>query len=181
MPAETIKDCLGSGLQVPKYFVVPTVAFVRQLGPNIGLNVAEFEFPAYCNFFFYQRRVCLIVATKEVEKRIRKVFQETLFGPDNCDVSGDFKEGTPKDQMPDMQKELDMFRVFNGKKMQVREGGARSKATKRCEYCSFSSLVAFSTPLVSSLHFAPLRCEYDIAAANTYVRRHCSSRTCWSS
>jgi hypothetical protein len=121
MPAETIKDCLGSGLMVPQYFVVPTVSFVRQLGPNIGLNVAEFEFPAYCNFFFYKRRVTLIVATEEVKERIKKVFQETLFGPDGCDVSQDFKEGTPKEQMPEMQKELDFFRIFMGKKMQLED------------------------------------------------------------
>ncbi|GMH51969.1 hypothetical protein TL16_g01128 [Triparma laevis f. inornata] len=121
MPAETIKDCLGSGLMVPQYFVVPTVSFVRQLGPNIGLNVAEFEFPAYCNFFFYKRRVTLIVATEEVKERIKKVFQETLFGPDRVDVSQDFKEGTLKDQMPEMQKELDFFRIFMGKKMELED------------------------------------------------------------
>ncbi|GMI09183.1 hypothetical protein TrRE_jg9818 [Triparma retinervis] len=106
------------------YFVVPTVAFVRELGPNIGMNVAEFEFPAYCNFFFYRRRVTLIVASTEIEKRIRKVFQETLFGPENVDVSKDFVEGTDKDQMPDMQRELNFFRVFppgSGKLMQLED------------------------------------------------------------
>ena len=55
------------------------------------------QFPAYCNFFFYRRRVTLIVASKEIERRIRKVFQETLFGPENVDVTQDFVEGTPKE------------------------------------------------------------------------------------
>lgn len=134
MPPETIKDCLAAGLMVPQYFVVPTVAFVRELGPNIGMNVAEFEFPAYCNFFFYRRRVCLIVASKEIERRIRKVFQETLFGPENVDVTQDFVEGTPKEEMPDMQRELNFFRVFppgSGKLMQVRGMEERAGGTKR--------------------------------------------------
>ena len=88
------------------------------------MNVAEFEFPAYCNFFFYRRRVTLIVASREIEKRIRKVFQETLFGPENVDVSQDFVEGTDKDKMPDMQRELNFFRVFppgSGKLMQLED------------------------------------------------------------
>ena len=100
------QDCLSSGLMVPEFFVVPTVSFVRQLGPNIGMNIAEFEFPAYCNFFFYRRRVTLIVSSGEVEMRIRKVFQETLFGPDKIDIAQDFPVGTNPDEMPDLHKEV---------------------------------------------------------------------------
>ena len=121
MPPETIKDCLSAGLMVPQYFVVPTVSFVRQLGPNMGINVAEFEFPTYCNFFFYRRKVTLIVASTTIEKRIREVFQETLYGPEDVDVSIDFVDGTPPSQMPDMKKELDFFRVFDGKYMQLED------------------------------------------------------------
>jgi len=106
---------------VPQYFVVPTVSFVRELGPNIGMNVAEFEFPAYCNFFFYRRRVTLIVASKEVEERIRMVFQETLFGPDVIDVAQDFPAGTDAKDMPDLKRELDYFRVFDGRLMQLED------------------------------------------------------------
>ena len=118
---ETHQDCLASGLMVPQYFVVPTVSFVRQLGPNIGINVAEFEFPTYCNFFFYRRRVTLIVASKEIEERIRSVFQETLFGPNEINLAQDFPAGTLAKDMPDLRKELDYFRVFDGRLMQLED------------------------------------------------------------
>jgi len=85
------------------------------------MNIAEFEFPAYCNFFFYRRRVTLIVSSAEVETRIRKVFQETLFGPDKIDLTQDFPHGTDPEDMPDLQKELDYFRVFDGKLMQLED------------------------------------------------------------
>lgn len=42
--------------------------------------MAEFEFPAYYNFFVNKRQVSLI-CTKKVEAAIRIVFQETLLGP----------------------------------------------------------------------------------------------------
>jgi hypothetical protein len=66
--AETIKDCLGAGMPVPRYFIVPLERFNRQLGSNVGINVAEFEFPAYYNFFFHRQSVNLIVDSKEVQK-----------------------------------------------------------------------------------------------------------------
>lgn len=42
--------------------------------------MAEFEFPAYFNFFVLKRRLTLIV-TEETEACVRTVFQETLLGP----------------------------------------------------------------------------------------------------
>lgn len=62
--AETIKDCLGSGLPVPRHYIVPLERFNRQLGSTVGINVAEFEFPAYYNFFFHRQSVNLIVDSK---------------------------------------------------------------------------------------------------------------------
>lgn len=51
IPPETIKDSMALGLPVPQYFVVPPEKFCRTLGNSLGVNVAEFEFPAYYNFF----------------------------------------------------------------------------------------------------------------------------------
>jgi hypothetical protein len=75
IPPETIKDHMVAKREVPTYYVLPTEAFMRRLGPTQGLNVAEFEFPTYFNFFVKRRRVNMIVATAEVEARIRRVFQ----------------------------------------------------------------------------------------------------------
>jgi len=47
MPPETVKDSLKLGIKVPTYFIIPTNRFDRKS----GINVAEFEFPAYFNFF----------------------------------------------------------------------------------------------------------------------------------
>lgn len=82
MPPETIKDSMNAGLSVPNYFIVPSQRFETRL----GLSVAEFEFPAYFNFFVLKKRVNLIV-DKEGEKAIRTIFQETLLGPKNVNVS----------------------------------------------------------------------------------------------
>jgi len=75
MPPETIKDSMKLGLALPVNFVVPKERFNLEL----GINVAEFEFPAYYNFFLKRRKINLIT-TRETEPLIRQVFQETLLG-----------------------------------------------------------------------------------------------------
>ncbi|TMW67334.1 hypothetical protein Poli38472_012450 [Pythium oligandrum] len=112
MPPETIKDSMKLGIPVPRHYIVPSEPFTRVLGANMGVNVAEFEFPAYCNFFFKRQCVNLIVTSLDVEKRIRQVFQETLFGPATLDLTHDFPHSTPPERVPDLQKELDYFRKF---------------------------------------------------------------------
>jgi hypothetical protein len=44
------------GIEVPTYYIIPTQRFDRKF----GINVAEFEFPAYFNFFIKKRQVTLI-------------------------------------------------------------------------------------------------------------------------
>lgn len=61
-----------------RYYVIPKERFNRKA----GLNVAEFEFPAYFNFFVKRSRLN-IICPPEVEEVIRTIFQETLFGPAN--------------------------------------------------------------------------------------------------
>ena len=56
MPPETIKDALNLGLEVPHFYVIPKQRFNLQM----GLSVAEFEFPAFFNFFVKQSSVELI-------------------------------------------------------------------------------------------------------------------------
>mmetsp|Transcript_30239 Transcript_30239/g.27548 ORF Transcript_30239/g.27548 Transcript_30239/m.27548 type:complete len:109 (+) Transcript_30239:38-364(+) len=51
IPPETVKDHMVNGFEVPTYFILPTNRFDRKL----GINVAEFEFPAYYNFFLKQK------------------------------------------------------------------------------------------------------------------------------
>lgn len=112
MPPETIKDSMKLGLPVPRHYIVPSEPFTKTLGANMGVNVAEFEFPAYCNFFFKRQCVNLIVTSIDVEVRIRQVFQETLFGPATLDLKHDFPHSTPPEMYPDLQKELEYFRKF---------------------------------------------------------------------
>jgi len=81
MPPETVKDSMMMGLDVPVYYVLPS----KRFDFKACLNVAEFEFPAYFNFFIRKKQVCLI-CNYEAERAIRTVFQETLLGPLNFDV-----------------------------------------------------------------------------------------------
>lgn len=76
MPPETVKDSMNLGISMPNIFIVPRVRYDKKY----FLNVAEFEFPAYFNFFITRKRV-RILCTKETKSLIEIVFQETLLGP----------------------------------------------------------------------------------------------------
>jgi hypothetical protein len=114
IPPETIKDSLALGLPMPQYYVLPPETFHRELGTGLGINVVEFEFPAYYNFFLRSRTIKLVVRSKEAEQRIRAVLQETLFGPERIDPEADFSARVPHDQRPDLVAETGYFRVFDG-------------------------------------------------------------------
>lgn len=81
IPPETVKDSLNLGIQVPTYYVVPSVRFDKKT----GINVAEFEFPAYFNYFVKKKKINLI-CSKEAFEAIGIIFQETLLGPKEFDV-----------------------------------------------------------------------------------------------
>ena len=106
MPPETIKDSMRLGLTLPAFFIVPKERFNLQA----GINVAEFEFPAYYNFFFKRRRINLIV-TKAVEPLIRTIFRETLLGPSTVEWPAEYGESVPKRSYPDLAKEMSYFSV----------------------------------------------------------------------
>eukprot|EP00551_Chaetoceros_affinis_P010448 CAMPEP_0203662688 /NCGR_PEP_ID=MMETSP0090-20130426/567_1 /ASSEMBLY_ACC=CAM_ASM_001088 /TAXON_ID=426623 /ORGANISM="Chaetoceros affinis, Strain CCMP159" /LENGTH=1308 /DNA_ID=CAMNT_0050525513 /DNA_START=591 /DNA_END=4517 /DNA_ORIENTATION=+ len=120
IPPETIKDSMLLGINVPLYYIVPVERFCREMGPALGVNLAEFEFPAYFNFFVQKARCTLIVDSEDAERNIRRVFSETLLGPaqfrrkenpiryDPEDFAPDFSP----EAIPDFEKELKHFRVM---------------------------------------------------------------------
>ena len=114
------------GIPVPNVYIVPVERFCREMGPALGVNLAEFEFPAYFNFFVYKKRCTLIVDNDEAERNIRRVFSETLLGPakfrrednpvpfDEEDFAPDF----PREMIPNFTKELKYFRIMpDGKEL----------------------------------------------------------------
>lgn len=126
IPPETIKDSMVMGLGVPSVYIVPIERFCREMGPALGVNLAEFEFPAYFNYFVQQKRCTLIVDSKDAEKNIRRVFSETLLGPaqfrrkDNPITfeEEDFAPTFPRDAIPNFQKETKHFRIMpDGKEL----------------------------------------------------------------
>lgn len=111
MPPETIKDVMELKLEVPVAYVLPRELFDRRR----GLSVAEFEFPTYYSFFLLKRRCRLVVLSKDIERRVRSIFQESLFGPSQGPLPSEFADGFPESHRPDFQKESDFFRTVPGK------------------------------------------------------------------
>lgn len=81
MPPETLKDSIGKAHQVPTIFIIPTVRF----DINSGASLAEFEFPAYFNYFVLKKKI-ILVTDEESGKAIKTIFQETLLGPEDLSV-----------------------------------------------------------------------------------------------
>jgi len=120
IPPETIKDSMRLGLSVPAVYIVPVERFCREMGPALGVNLAEFEFPAYFNYFVYKKRCTLVVDSEEAERNIRRVFAETLLGPAQFRMGEhsieyeeeDFAPDFPRDMIPNFNKELKHFRIM---------------------------------------------------------------------
>lgn len=113
------------GLPVPQVYIVPAERFCREMGPALGVNLAEFEFPAYFNFFVYKKRCTLVVDSQEAQDNICRVFSETLLGPAQFRGENaidyeeeDFAPDFPRDAIPNHQKELKHFRIMpDGKEL----------------------------------------------------------------
>jgi hypothetical protein len=84
-PPETIKDTMRLPKGVPQYFVLPQDLFnwIK------GISVGEIEFPLYYNFFLKKKKTFILCRQEQFE-RIKRVLQESLFGPKDLDVSKDF-------------------------------------------------------------------------------------------
>ena len=88
------------------------------MGKGLGVNLAEFEFPAYFNFFIQKRCCTLIVDNVDAERNIKRVFSETLLGPAQFRRESnpipyekeDFAPDFPKEAIPNFIKELKHFR-----------------------------------------------------------------------
>jgi hypothetical protein len=108
------------GIPVPQVYIVPVERFCREMGPALGVNLAEFEFPGYFNFFVHKKRCTLVVDSTEAEDNIRRVFAETLLGPLQFRDEGgtatyeaqDFAPDYPKEQIPNFRKEFHHFRIM---------------------------------------------------------------------
>ena len=111
MPPETIKDVMELKLDVPIAYVLPRDLFDRRR----GLSVAEFEFPAYYSFFLLKRRCRLVVLNQDVERRVRAIFQESLFGPKGEPLATEFADGYPEARRPRFQHESEYFRTVPGR------------------------------------------------------------------
>jgi glyoxylase-like metal-dependent hydrolase (beta-lactamase superfamily II) len=119
---------MSMGINVPLFYIVPVERFCRELGPALGVNLAEFEFPAYFNFFIQKKRCTLIVDSEDAERNIRRVFGETLLGPAQFRrkeniisfQEEDFAPDFPREAIPDFYKELKHFRVMpDGKELEI--------------------------------------------------------------
>jgi phosphoribosyl 1,2-cyclic phosphodiesterase len=111
IPPETIKDVMELKLDVPIAYVLPRDLFDRRR----GLSVAEFEFPAYYSFFLLKRRCRLVVLSNDVERRVRAIFQESLFGPMGEPLASEFADGYPDARRPRFQRESEYFRTVPGR------------------------------------------------------------------
>ena len=119
IPPETIKDSMRLGLDIPEIYIVPVERFCREMGPALGINLAEFEFPAYFNYFVRGRKVTLVVDSDEAETNIRNVFGETLLGPAQFrnheypkpNEDEDFDPSFAEDKRPNFYREFYHFRT----------------------------------------------------------------------
>lgn len=103
-PPETIKDTMVMPGGVPQVFVLTNELFSW----TKGICVAEIEFPIYFNFFIQKKKTCIVVS-KEQYTRIKKVLQESLWGPEELDISIDFANGHSR-YIPEIKNEMNHFR-----------------------------------------------------------------------
>lgn len=110
MPPETLKDALQAGLPVPTIYILPTQRFDKEK----AVCCAEFEFPAFYNFFVCKKGIS-VITDKKGEEACRKIFQETLQGPkDLSNFKNDFDRNFDPELIPDIKAELAHFAKNSG-------------------------------------------------------------------
>ena len=114
-PPETIKDTMSLPGGVPDIFVLPKNMFSWIK----GISVAEIEFPLYYNFFLRNKKT-LIICRDEQYHKIRRVLEESLFGPEVFDIAEDY--ATSSTHVPDIRAEMNYFRKGNRLSNMVRFG-----------------------------------------------------------
>jgi CRP-like cAMP-binding protein len=104
-PPETIKDTMVLPEKVPRIFVLPDQMFSIEK----GIAVAELEFPIYYNHFLCQKKT-YILCTQEQYEQLIVVLNESVFGPENIDLSGEYPDGINSIGFPDITREMKFFR-----------------------------------------------------------------------
>lgn len=107
-PPETIKDTMELESGVPQIFVLADEMFSWIKGISVG----EIEFPLYYNYFLRNRKT-LIICRKNQLNRIKKVLQESIFGPRIFDIKEDYDPFAKKETIPDIKSEMNFFRKNN--------------------------------------------------------------------
>ena len=102
IPPETIKDSMKLGFKIPSYFVITKEMFDRVTGTSL----AEFEFPAYFNFFVLKKPVT-IICQHIWTNAIKDIFTETLLGPAEHlqYLDEDYAEGVDEGSKPNWKGE----------------------------------------------------------------------------
>jgi len=116
-PPETIKDTMRLEKGVPEIFVLTEDMFSWIKGISIG----EIEFPIYYNYFIRNKKTHIICRKNQLP-RIKKVLQESIFGPKSLDVEKDYINTYDKKKIPKLRNELDFFRKGNKLSNMVRFG-----------------------------------------------------------
>jgi CRP-like cAMP-binding protein len=107
-PPETIKDTMHLPSGVPDIFVLADEMFSWIKGISVG----EIEFPLYYNYFLRNKKT-LIICRKNQLGRIKKVLQESIFGPKRFDISNDYDTSVNSEMIPDIRSEMNFFRKNN--------------------------------------------------------------------
>ena len=125
------------------------------------MNLAEFEFPAYFNFFCRSKSCTLIVDSIACESEIRSVFNETLYGPSQfrgknghsnlpaqTSNPADFHPSVPLSSRPDFSKEFAYFRLLPGKTLDnINSEEHEIRVDSMLRFCHFKNLDDHSTDL----------------------------------
>jgi len=106
-PPETIKDTMLLPGGVPEIFVLPEKMFnwIK------GISIAEIEFPLYFNYFIRSKKSIIICRDYQFSK-VKKVLEESLFGPEKFNISDDYNSTDPE-KIPDIKSEMNFFRRGN--------------------------------------------------------------------
>ena len=104
IPPETVKDSIKYGKGVPRYYILPLKCFDWKT----GVNLIEFEFPVYYNYFLKNQLKTRLLCNKETEERVRKIFRETLLGPESFE---NYKDDFVKNYkaIPNIELEIKHF------------------------------------------------------------------------
>lgn len=70
IPPETLKDSITLGIKVPEYYIIPEIKFDK----FTGVNMMEFEFPVYYNFFINKGQRTKIICDEKTKDQIMIVF-----------------------------------------------------------------------------------------------------------